>query len=461
MSTTSNHSLKVGWSSTSITPTQPVMLSGQFYVRVSQGVMDPVTATALALETKDDQAILVSCDLVGIDEGIISMVRAKLAPQIPGFNVQKLVMNAIHTHSAPVFKEGIYPRQGPLVMTPAAYAEFLTDRVSAAAAAAWKNRKTAGYSRGFGQAVVGHNRRAVYFDGHAQMYGQTNRENFSHIEGYEDHSVDMLFFWDRAKKLTGIIVNVACPSQVSEHSTEITADYWHEVRTVIRKKFGKNICVLPQCSAAGDQSPHFLLHKREEEDMRKQRGTTERDEIAYKIGQAVAYAFPLAQKDIHWQPKLKHVVQDIGLTPRQISRAEVAIARNNFKKLQANPKSADHNGSEYKLMQRAQSIIERYKNQAHSKPYHMELHVLRIGDVAMGTSPFELFLDYGLRIKTRSLALQTFLVQLCCGAGGYLPTARAIAGRSYEADPASNKVGPEGGQELVEKTLRLIKKLFA
>jgi hypothetical protein len=436
------------------------MLSGQFYVRISQGVMDPVTATALALESRNDQAILVSCDLVGIDEGVISLARAKLAPQVPGFDVQKLIMNAIHTHSAPVFKEGIYPRQGPLVMTPTAYAEFLTDRVAAVATAAWKNRKAGGYSRGFGHAVVGHNRRAVYLDGHAQMYGQTNRVDFSHIEGYEDHSVDMLFFWDRAKKLTGIIVNVACPSQVSEHSIEITADYWHEVRTVLKKKFGKNICVLPQCSAAGDQSPHFLIHKREEEDMRKRRGTSERDEIAYKIGQAVAYAFPLAQKDIQWQPKLRHIAQDITLTPRQIYLDEVKIAQANFKKLQADPKSTDHNGSTYKLMQLAQSVIERYKNRAKTKPYRMELHVLRIGDVAMGTSPFELFMDYGQRIKARSQAIQTFLVQLSCGAGDYLPTSRAITARSYEADPASNRVGPEGGQELVEKTLRLIKTLF-
>jgi hypothetical protein len=112
-------------------------------------------------------------------------------------------------------------------------------------------------------------------------------------------------------------------------------------------------------------------------------------------------------------------------------------------------------------MQRAQSMIDRYKNQARTKPYRMELHVLRIGDVAMATNPFELFMDYGQRIKARSQAIQTFLVQLACGTGGYLPTARAIAGRSYEAEPASNRVGPEGGQELVEKTLRFIKKLFA
>ena len=29
----------------------------------------------------------------------------------------------------------------------------------------------------------------------------------------------------------------------------------------------------------------------------------------------------------------------------------------------------------------------------------VEVHVLRLGDVAMATNPFELFLDYGIQIK--------------------------------------------------------------
>ena len=47
-----------------------------------------------------------------------------------------------------------------------------------------------------------------------------------------------------------------------------------------------------------------------------------------------------------------------------------------------------------------------------SPSYKMELHVLRLGDVAIATNPFELFLDYGVQIEGRSPALQTFLIQL-------------------------------------------------
>jgi hypothetical protein len=61
--------------------------------------------------------------------------------------------------------------------------------------------------------------------------------------------------------------------------------------------------------------------------------------------------------------------------------------------------------------------------------------------------------------------LQTFLIQIACDCpgdfgAGYLPTAKAIAGGSYGAEVASNIVGPEGGQVLVNKTVELINSLL-
>ena len=89
----------------------------------------------------------------------------------------------------------------------------------------------------------------------------------------------------------------------------------------------------------------------------------------------------------------------------------------------------------------------------------MELHVIRLGDIVIATNRFELFLDFGLRMKARSKALQTFLVQLV-GNGTYLPTERAVGARSYGAEIASNLVGPEGGQVLVEKTVAEIDRMW-
>ena len=103
-----------------------------------------------------------------------------------------------------------------------------------------------------------------------------------------------------------------------------------------------------------------------------------------------------------------------------------------------------------------QKVVDRFHKQDLEPTVSIEVHVLRIGDVAIATNPFELFLDYGVQIQGRSKALQTFVLQLTCGSRGYLATERAVKGGHYSAVVASNQVGPEGGQLLVDRTVEWI-----
>ena len=86
--------------------------------------------------------------------------------------------------------------------------------------------------------------------------------------------------------------------------------------------------------------------------------------------------------------------------------------------------------------------------------------MIRLGEIAIASNPFELFTDYGLRMKARSRAEQLFIIQLACDSGKYLPTAKAARGGSYSAIVASGIVGPEGGRILVEQTVKMINNLF-
>ena len=75
-------------------------------------------------------------------------------------------------------------------------------------------------------------------------------------------------------------------------------------------------------------------------------------------------------------------------------------------------------------------------------------------DVAVTTNPFELYTDYGVRIKARSPAVQTLVVQLTSGCAAYLPTRRAVQGGGYSARIVDGVVGPEGGDVLVDETVK-------
>jgi len=107
-----------------------------------------------------------------------------------------------------------------------------------------------------------------------------------------------------------------------------------------------------------------------------------------------------------------------------------------------------------------QGVVLRYERQVKSKVYAFECHILRLGRAAIATNPFELFHEYGLRIKARSKADQVFIAQLSNGGGGYLPTKAAVEGGSYSSKPASTTCGPDGGDALVAKTLETINKMF-
>ena len=60
--------------------------------------------------------------------------------------------------------------------------------------------------------------------------------------------------------------------------------------------------------------------------------------------------------------------------------------------------------------------------------------------------------------KARSKAVQTFVVQLA-GQASYLPTERSVAEGLTGRFPKT-EIGPEGGRELVERTLKLLDSLW-
>ena len=88
--------------------------------------------------------------------------------------------------------------------------------------------------------------------------------------------------------------------------------------------------------------------------------------------------------------------------------------------------------------------------------------MVRIGPAVLATAPFELYVDYSLRMKARCKARQAFIIQLAGSeaGGGYLPTQIAVDGGSYGSKPVSTMVGPSGGDELVEQTLAVMDSLF-
>ncbi|MCS7180984.1 MAG: hypothetical protein NZ891_06515 [bacterium] len=362
------------------------------------------------------------------------------------------------------------------VMSPYNFIKFASKKIGEGVKNAWRNKKEGGITYGLGFAVVGHNRRISYYNGHSQMYGKTDIPDFTHVEGYEDHSINLMATYGKDKNLIGFIVNIACPSQVSENEFLISADFWHETRKEIRKRFGEKVFILPQCSSAGDQSPHILINKRAEERMLNLSNRTQREEIASRIVNGIENIIPFIEKDVNYNPDLSHIHKKIKLSryiiTEDILNTCLKEAEKHYKEYERLKKNLEENSEKkkekrwyieitknYRIAQWYFSVKDRYEIQKSNPKVEVGIHVLKIGDIVFATNPFECYLDYGMRIKARSKAIQTFVVQLV-GSGTYLPTEKAVKGGSYGAIAPSCVVGPEGGRELVEETLKCIEELF-
>lgn len=501
--------ISIGWASADITPDETVMIRGS----ISTGVLDPITVTALAMESgrgsSSEKVIMISCDLLlipdgrrsrwgGHEENLMDNARELIKKSIPELSPEQIILFGTHTHSNPTVTSLSIKEMWGIeldAMPPKDYMDFVSAKIASAAEEAWNKRKPGGISYGLGHAVVGHNRLQVDFSGEAQMYGSINRPEFSHIEGYEDHSVHLLYTWDKKSNLTGVAINIASPSQV-QYGSMVSSDFWHETREELGKRLGKEVYILPQTSAAGDKSPHGILVEAKGEermqqlkfpeiDVDKTPRAARRKQIAMRISDAVTSVLPYMKDTIEWYPVFTHKMEIVELSRLIVSMDDVNNAlksypgvpdnkkREDFEKeyeqllleIKENPEMKEKPGwykditRSYGLIRRAQLLKERYKIQKEQPKYPVEVHVIRLGDIVMATNPFELYLDYGIRMKARSPAVQTFLVQLA-GSGSYLPPSRSIEGGAYGAVPASNIVGPEGGQELVESTLELINALW-
>ncbi|HRP55470.1 hypothetical protein [Agriterribacter sp.] len=469
--------LRIGWAAEDITPDGPVSLYGQYYERISEYVQSRLTVTACAIEKttaggRSEQAILVSMDVIYALKEMQDAVRTRLQGAIPDIDLNKIFLNATHTHSAP------YPE------VESRFGEILLNGICKVVVNAWENRKSAAVSTGFDYAVIGHNRRVMYADGNAEMYGDTEREDFLAIEGPTDPGIDLLFTWDLDKQLTGIWINVACPAQVTESKYYVSSDFWSEVRKNTAKRFGKDIFILPQCGAAGDIAPRDLTtrYRAGEPDMWDVPGIVE---IGKRIDRVIQNVYPSTLEKITSDVVFYHQVRQIRIPTRIVSdeeyRKALAVvntikaaepadpysphtAWNRFlKEIKDNEKIKTHGPwdsktSDYGWLRPMEIVVQQYEDKHRPAYYEYELHVMRINDVALATNSFELFVDYGFAITARNKAKQTFIVQFAGDSGGYLPTQRALNGGGYSA--MANNIGPDGGKVLVEETIAMINAMW-
>ena len=499
-------SLLIGWAEESFVPEKKISLRGQFFERISDYVESDISATAMAVEADGEEMIIISADLVGFTDSHMCLTREKLKKILPEFDANKLIVAVTHTHTSHTLARTLETKEDertgvsvaskilneflpedkkykPLVtpdssvMTAVEALDFVTDKIALAAKRAWESRGEALYTNEFGRAAVGMCRRVSYDDGTSQMWGDTNAANFVSLEGGNDSGIELLYTFDKNKKLTGIVANIACPAQILEQRSFISSDYWGRTKAILREKFGDNIYLLGLGGAGGDQCPRDLVRWVDPEtpiddpnvkrpNLIKRKADPSMYDIAgcNRVGKRIANEIISVYEEIDELKSdavFRHKVINLDVPLRKatmtdyenaIREIEYYVAKNKHKEkfdFEDNARMYVHSGT-----------IKRYREQQNKEVVNIEYHVVRLGDIAIATNPYELFLDYGNRMKARSKAEQTFIVQLCCGSHGYLPTEKAEKAGHYSAYISGGDTGHEGGDILTRNTITEINKMF-
>ena len=454
-----HQALRVGWGQAEITPRGgAVSLYGQWELRITEEIRDPLYAVAMVIESAAERTIWVGCDLLYVYRELREEVCQRLSESLPGFQEKQLILSATHSHTVPNTSLNVFlqlldnqqddPRALSTDSCRAQVAAGIVKAISQAIESLEESRFEVGVSR----VQTGVCRRALYKDGSAQMYGDVHREDFCGMESRDGGPMQMLYCRRlRDGKLTGIAANIPCTAQCDEMALYVTADYMGVVRERLGETLGADVKLLGLIRSAGDLSPHQMVDRIP--GLPRCHGHEGAVELGTRIAEAIvdalrAPAYAIAPDAPHAQTMARVELPIWTVDEAQYQQAKEYLARLAAKEI---PDDAVTHAT-------ALAAVKRYEYG--QETYPVPLHAVRLGNVALLTNPFELYQEYADRMRMALKDVHVFDVQLADDALGYLPTQKAVDGGGYSAGLFSCLFGQQGGDALVRHSVALVESLF-
>ena len=180
--------LEAGFSRVDITPLLGIGLSGYYVPRVSDGVLDPLEANALALRDGERTLALISVDNCGLaPTAVYDRCRERVAATL-GIPADSVFISATHTHTSPFWGEG----DAPEVLE---YTRWLEQRLADAARLAAEDLRPARMGCGVGRASnVAFVRRFRMKDGSIRTNPGVDNPDIASPIGDVDDRVNVLRF---------------------------------------------------------------------------------------------------------------------------------------------------------------------------------------------------------------------------------------------------------------------------
>ena len=452
--------LRAGAATSVITPEIGREIIGGFVPFPSKHIHDELHARCLVLDDGTTKIALVVCDLLGIHR-VVSDEARRLIQEKSGIARECVMISATHTHSA---SSALGEARWLIDQQPDEYQRFIAQRIADGVARAVNNLRPAQLAFGAVDVPEHLNNRRWHmmagtvppnpFGGQdlVKMNPPSGSPNLIEPAGPIDPTVSFI----AVRGTDGLPISIFAAYSLhyvgGTGPTDVSADYYGY--------FCESLKQLMTAGAAGpldmDRPPFVALMANGTSgdinniDFRKPRGVKQPYEQMRFVAEDVAKKVHAATTRLEYRD---------GLTlASRYREPTIAWRRPNDEQkkwaadtIAAGPKSKSDLSFIY-----AERVT---KLASYPETTTIPLHIIRIGDICLGTMPCEVFCEIGIDFKRRSPFAKSFLIELAHGSVGYLPTPRQHQLGGYETWLGTNRLELTASDKLLDNLIEMAKEL--
>ena len=438
--------LRVGMARADITPPVGIPMIGFAGRGTATDIHDPLYATAMAVCSDSQQAVLIGLDLVHFEAETVSEFRRAIEDGT-GIPPDRITLACSHSHYGPdVAGAG---DSDPVE----AYRNHLKYQLAGIVQEALQDLRPATLGVGWGCSDIGVNRRERLPDG-----GITMGQN---LDGPVDRQVGVARIDDAEGGPIACLVNFAThPVCMTGQIRSLSADYPGSMRQVVEGLTGAR-CLFLQ-GAAGDINP--VTHKTTKQMFSNMDSIP--IETAYEFARSLGTRLGCEVVRV-WE-----TIAAEETTGLDVASRTVLLPRYMYDSLEDAEQFAQELKAEFEagglsegrlywvrlMLERVQSAIGSYKTGEALPGVEAELQAWRIGDLGLATAPAEIFTENGTFVKQNSPFEDTFFSAYTNGRIGYVPTREAYREGGYEVRRAG-ELDPEAGDLINEGCLDLLREI--
>lgn len=427
------------------------------------GVHDNLMGRVLVLNNGTAQIVLITLDIIGLDNKQIADVRAGIEASmgIPGDHV---MVCCSHTHSGPVMPS-TDPRRDPFGEREnepiPARVLVLVDLLVGAVKQAQKTMQTVSLRFLTGQ-----------LDGWAQ-----NRRRVAQGGKPVDSEVRGFVLTEQDDHPLAVVVNYAChPTIMGGKNLMISADYPGAMARLVEEVFGGCLAMFVNGACANINPNWFKLENSSFKTVARF-GQALGGEVIRAVQAAIAmedaeHDVSLVGRNVRdslplWSQPDGDLASEILKTQRELLEKAKAgdFPKNPFPFWHS--MTVDENlsvGGAESYVVWAEKVVRLAEAGVVVDAPDAEIQAMRIGRGGIASYPGELFMELGLRVKEAFKDRPVMVASYTNGNVGYIPTNEAFAEGGYEVTSAQRArlipIAENGGEVLTEQAIGLLNDIF-